>query len=100
IESSFMRVTPRLASIKLGDCPLSEIALVLVRFDLFASAIVNPNHSIMKADCVAILRGSTDTSVALIIAKTASPFLRFIHFTEPVVMIEVTGAAEELAKQR
>ena len=33
---------------------------------------------------------STDTSVALIIAKTVSPSLRFIRFTEPVVIIEVT----------
>src|SRR5439155_7845909 len=33
---------------------------------------------------------STDTSVALMIAKTASPSLRFIRFTEPVVIIEVT----------
>jgi len=35
-------------------------------------------------------------SVALIIAKTASPFLRFIRLTEPVVMIEVTGPAAVL----
>jgi hypothetical protein len=33
---------------------------------------------------------STDTSVALIIAKTVSPCLRFIRFTEPVVIIDVT----------
>jgi hypothetical protein len=33
---------------------------------------------------------STDTSVALMIAKTVSPSLRFIRFTEPVVIIEVT----------
>jgi hypothetical protein len=39
---------------------------------------------------------STDTSVALIIAKTASPFFRFILLTEPVVMIEVTGPAAVL----
>jgi hypothetical protein len=39
---------------------------------------------------------STDTSVALIIAKTASPFLRFIRLTEPVVMIEVTSPAAVL----
>src|SRR5947209_19255833 len=39
---------------------------------------------------------SMDTSVALIIAKTASPFLRFIRLTEPVVMIEVTGPAAVL----
>src|SRR5437667_12453218 len=39
---------------------------------------------------------SMDTSVALIIAKTASRFLRFIRLTEPVVMIEVTGAAAVL----
>jgi hypothetical protein len=39
---------------------------------------------------------STDTSVALIIAKTASPLLRFIRLTEPVVMIEVTGPAAVL----
>ncbi len=45
---------------------------------------------------VAIHRASTDTSVALIMAKTASPFLRFIRFTEPVVMIEVTGPAAVL----
>src|SRR5881398_1847397 len=31
-----------------------------------------------------------DTSVALIIAKTLSPSLRFIRLTEPVVIIEVT----------
>ena len=36
---------------------------------------------------------STDTSVALIIAKTASPSLRFIRCTEPVVIIEVTTPA-------
>jgi hypothetical protein len=45
---------------------------------------------------VAIHRASTDTSVALIMAKTASPLLRFIRFTEPVVMIEVTGPAAVL----
>jgi hypothetical protein len=39
---------------------------------------------------------STDTPVALIMAKTASPFLRFIRLTEPVVMIEVTGPAAVL----
>src|SRR6266480_2378426 len=39
---------------------------------------------------------SMDTSAALIIAKTASPFLRFIRSTEPVVMIEVTGPAAVL----
>jgi hypothetical protein len=33
---------------------------------------------------------STDTSVALMIAKTVSPSLRFIRCTEPVVMIDVT----------
>ena len=33
---------------------------------------------------------STDTAVAFITAKTLSPFLRFIRFTEPVVMIGVT----------
>ncbi len=31
-----------------------------------------------------------ETSVALIIAKTVSPSLRFIRFTEPVVIIDVT----------
>jgi hypothetical protein len=36
---------------------------------------------------------STDTSVALIIAKTVSPSLRFIRFTEPVVIIQVTSPA-------
>src|SRR5437763_15894570 len=39
---------------------------------------------------------SMDTSVALIIAKTASPFLRFIRLTDPVVLIEVTGPAAAL----
>src|SRR5207244_11819207 len=39
---------------------------------------------------------SMDTSVALIIAKTASPFLRFIRLTWRVVMIEVTGPAAVL----
>ena len=39
---------------------------------------------------------STDTSVALIMAKTASPFWRFIRLTEPVVIIEVTGPAAVL----
>src|SRR5215470_2578728 len=34
---------------------------------------------------------SIDTSVALIIAKTLSPTLRFIRLTEPVVMIAVTS---------
>src|SRR6516225_1114008 len=34
---------------------------------------------------------STDTSVALIIAKTLSPTLRFIRLTEPVVIIAVTS---------
>jgi len=33
---------------------------------------------------------STDTSVALIIAKTVSPSLRFIRSTEPVVITDVT----------
>ena len=33
---------------------------------------------------------STDTAVAFITAKTLSPFLRFIRFTEPVVIIGVT----------
>src|SRR5882724_860743 len=36
---------------------------------------------------------STDTSVALIIAKTLSPSLRFIRSTEPVVIIDVTFPA-------
>src|SRR4029077_21227177 len=36
---------------------------------------------------------STDTSVALIIANTASPSLRFIRSTEPVVMIDITVPA-------
>jgi len=36
---------------------------------------------------------STDTSVALIIANTASPSLRFIRSMEPVVMIDVTVPA-------
>src|SRR5260370_11305545 len=39
---------------------------------------------------------STDTSVALIMAKTLSPSLRFIRLTEPVVMIRVTGPAAVL----
>ena len=34
---------------------------------------------------------SIDTSVALIIAKTLSPTLRFIRLTEPVVIIDVTS---------
>ena len=33
---------------------------------------------------------STETSVALITANTMSPSLRFIRFTEPVVIIDVT----------
>src|SRR5215831_19253439 len=36
---------------------------------------------------------STETSVALMIAKTLSPCLRFIRLTEPVVMIDVTSPA-------
>jgi hypothetical protein len=40
-----MRVTPRLATIKLGDCPLFKIARVLVRLDHAARFIVNANHS-------------------------------------------------------
>ena len=54
-----MRVTPRLATIKLGDCPLFEIARVLVRLAHVARRIVNPDHGIMctavelrVADCV------------------------------------------------
>src|SRR5262249_28456444 len=35
---------------------------------------------------------SMDTSVALIIAKTLSPTLRFIRLTEPVVIIAVISA--------
>jgi len=42
-----MRVTPRLASIKLGDCPLFEIAFALVRFDHVVCRIVTANHGIM-----------------------------------------------------
>src|SRR2546430_206369 len=34
-----------------------------------------------------------DTSVALIIAKTLCPSLRFIRLTEPVVIIDVTSPA-------
>src|SRR5215475_12245741 len=33
---------------------------------------------------------STETLVALVTAKTLSPSLRFIRFTEPVVIIDVT----------
>jgi hypothetical protein len=44
-----MRVTPRLASIKLGDCPLFEIARVLVRFNHIANRIVNANHGAVRA---------------------------------------------------
>jgi hypothetical protein len=36
---------------------------------------------------------STDTSVALMIAKTVSPSLRFIRCTEPVVITDVTVPA-------
>ena len=36
---------------------------------------------------------STDTSVALIIAKTLSLTLRFIRLTEPVVIIDVASPA-------
>src|SRR5262249_60370224 len=36
---------------------------------------------------------SMETSVALIIAKTLSPTLRFIRLTEPVVIIDVTSPA-------
>jgi hypothetical protein len=36
---------------------------------------------------------STDTSVALIIANTVSPCLRFIRCTEPVVITDVTVPA-------
>jgi hypothetical protein len=39
---------------------------------------------------------SMDTSVALIIAKTLSPTLRFIRLTEPVVIIDVTSPAAVL----
>jgi len=56
--------------------------------------IANPSAD--EPRFVAIHRLSTDTSVALIMAKTASPFLRFIRFTEPVVMIEVTSPAAVL----
>jgi hypothetical protein len=53
--------------------------------------------------CAAVLRKraaahyfSMDTSVALIIAKTLSPTLRFIRLTEPVVIIDVTSPAAVL----
>lgn len=36
---------------------------------------------------------STETSVALIVAKTVSPCLRFIRLTDPVVIIEITVPA-------
>jgi hypothetical protein len=36
---------------------------------------------------------STETEVAFITAKTASPSLRFIRSTEPVVIIDVTDPA-------
>jgi hypothetical protein len=36
---------------------------------------------------------STETAVAFITAKTLSPSLRFIRFTEPVVIIDVTVPA-------
>jgi hypothetical protein len=36
---------------------------------------------------------STETSVALIIANTLSPTLRFIRLTEPVVIIDVRSPA-------
>ena len=36
---------------------------------------------------------STETSVALIIAKTLSPSLRFMRFIEPVVIIDFTSRA-------
>ena len=39
---------------------------------------------------------SMDTSVALIIAKTLSPSLRFIRLTEPVVIIDVMSPAAVL----
>jgi hypothetical protein len=67
-----------------------------MRLDHVARLIVNGNHSVREKRAVAIHRASTDTSVALIMAKTASPFLRFIRYTEPVVMIEVTGPAAVL----
>jgi hypothetical protein len=46
-----------------------------------------------RASSVKVYSFSTDTSVALIIAKTVSPSLRFIRLTEPVVMIDVTSPA-------
>ena len=41
-----MNITPRLASIKLGDCPLFQLALVLVALDDVASIVVNADLNI------------------------------------------------------
>ena len=54
-------------------------------------AVMPPTVS--RRQCLGSYSFSTDTSVALIIAKTVSPSVRFIRFTEPVVMIEVMWPA-------
>jgi hypothetical protein len=41
-----MKLPPRFASIKQGDCPLFKLALVLVLFNHIASVIANANHGI------------------------------------------------------
>ena len=55
---------------------------------MFLTAVQRTLHRAVKGYSF-----STDTSVALIIAKTVSPSLRSIRFTEPVVIIEITFPA-------
>jgi hypothetical protein len=76
--------------------PVFKLGHLLVRFNHVARLHRKRESHNHEKRSVAIHRASTDTSVALIMAKTASPFLRFIRFTEPVVMIEVTGPASVL----
>src|SRR5206468_7307569 len=96
--------------LKLTRCPHSLAATLtalpsmsLIPFALFSTLPRLPRHRRILRPKIGCL-GRTplsrdqepiplDTSVALIIAETLSPSLRFIRSTEPVVIIDVTFPA-------
>jgi hypothetical protein len=81
-------------------CDVTEGVVIYPSSELLAISGEQPEHCEHAAttlnddpnkagDNEASYSFSTDTSVALMIAKTVSPSLRFIRFTEPVVIIDV-----------
>jgi len=80
--------------------PLLELALVQSRSRYQLHRKRESRHCENRS--MAIHRLSTETSVALIMAKTASPFLRFIRFTEPRPFYSAVGFSlgETLKKLR